>query len=196
MGWVRWMYDWVLGWAASPFGPLALFVLAFVESSFFPIPPDPLLIALCLGLATRSLQFALLCTVGSVMGGLFGYWIGHSAFELVGLPILEFYGKVDVFETYRDWFREQGNLAVLLAAITPIPYKVITITAGAAGMDVAAFTAASVVGRGFRFFLIAGLIHWKGEAIAHFIEAHFDKLTIAFGVLLVGGFLVLRLLLH
>lgn len=192
MGWVRWLYDWVLGWAESPYGPLALFVLSFVESSFFPIPPDPLLIALCLGLVRRSWWFALICTIASVLGGLLGYYIGMAAFEMVGLPILEFYGKVDDFETVRQRFIAEGDLAVFMAALTPIPYKLVTITAGAAGMSVPGFVVASIVGRGFRFFLLAGLIRWKGELIAEFIEKYFEKLTLLFGVLLVGGFIVLR----
>lgn len=195
MGLVRRLYDWVLGWADSPYGPAALFLLSFMESSFFPIPPDPLLIALCLGMVRRSLLFAGLCTLASVLGGLFGYWIGMNAFDWVGMPILEFYGKVEDFEIYREQFRAEGNVAVLIAALTPVPYKLVTITAGAAGMSVPAFTMASVVGRGARFFLVAGLIAWKGEAIAGFIERHFEKLTVAFAVLLVGGFVAFRLFL-
>jgi membrane protein YqaA with SNARE-associated domain len=196
MGPVRRLYDWVLSWATSPLGPAALFVLSFVESSFFPIPPDPLLIALCLGAVSRSLAFAAICTVASVLGGLFGYWIGMSAFEAVGLPVLELYGKVDDFEVYRETFRREGNLAVLIAAITPVPYKLVTITAGAAGMSVPAFVGASVVGRGLRFFALAALIAWKGEQIAGFIERHFERLMVVFGVLLVAGFLAFRFLLH
>ena len=170
MGVVKRLYDWVLSWAETPYGPAALFVLAFCESSFFPIPPDPLLIALCLGFRKRSLAFAGLCTAASVLGGLFGYWIGQALLDTVGMPILDFYGKVEDFDSLAAQFREAGNGAVLVAALTPIPYKLVTITAGATGMALAPFTAASVVGRGLRFSLLAGLIHWKGEAIAGFIE--------------------------
>jgi len=194
-GGLRKLYHWTLSWADHPAGPLALFALAFIESSFFPLPPDPLLLALCLGARSKSLLFAINCTVASVLGGLFGYWIGASAFELAGLPVLEFYGKVEDFEVYRTWFREEGNVAVFIAALTPVPYKLVTITAGAAGMNVPAFTVASIVGRGARFFLVAGLIWWKGETIAGFIEKHFEKLTVLFGVLLVGGFVVFKMLL-
>lgn len=196
MGWVRRLYDWTLSWASSPYGMLALFVLSFVESSFFPIPPDPLLIALCLGAARKSLAFATACTVASVLGGLFGYTIGMFAYDTVAVPILEIYGKVDAMEELRQTFREQGDIAVFVAALTPIPYKVVTITAGASGMNLPAFTVASAIGRGLRFFVLAGLIWWKGEAIAGFIERHFEKLTIAFAVLLIGGFVAFRFLFH
>lgn len=195
-GFIRRAYDWTLSWAETPWGPLALFVLSFCESSWFPIPPDPLLIALCLGAVTRSLAFAALCTAASVLGGLFGYWIGASFFEMVGLPILETYGKVDDFEGMRETFRAQGEIAVFISALTPVPYKLVTITAGASGMNVPAFILASIIGRGTRFFAVAGLIWWKGEVIATFIDEHFDKLSIAFAVLLVGGFVVFRTLLH
>lgn len=192
---LRRLYHWVLAWADHPFGPLALFVLSFIESSVFPLPPDPLLLALCMGARSRSLWFALNCTVASVLGGVAGYWIGASAFQWLGLPVLEFYGKVDDFEVYRTLFREEGNLAVLISAVTPVPYKLVTITSGAAGMSLPAFIASSFLGRGLRFFLVAGLIWWKGEVISRFIERYFERLTILFGILLVGGFVMFRFLL-
>ena len=193
---IRRLYDWVLSWADSPWGPLALFCVSFVESSFFPIPPDPLLLALCLGAIRKSWWFAGLCTLASVLGGLLGYAIGMFAFDTFGLPILETYGKVEDFEVIRQRFLDEGNLAVLIAAITPVPYKLVTITAGVAQMDLPAFVGASVIGRGFRFFLEAGLLFVLGERVAEFIEQHFEKLTVAFWVLLVGGFLAVRAFLH
>jgi membrane protein YqaA with SNARE-associated domain len=193
---VRRLYDWVLSWAETPYGPLALFVLSFAEASFFPIPPDPLLIALCLGLRKRSLWFAGLCTAASVLGGLAGYLIGFGAFETVGRPIIEFYGKSGEFEELAQTFRNNGDTAVLVAALTPIPYKLVTITAGAVQMNLAAFTGASIIGRGARFFALAVLIWWKGDAIAGFIERWFEILAVVFAVLLVGGFVVVRLLAH
>lgn len=196
VGPVRRLYNWMLGWADTPYAVPALFAIAFIESSFFPIPPDALLIALCLGARTRSLAFAAVCTVGSVLGGLFGYWIGMSAFSLVGEPILELYGKVDDFEVYRAKFVAEGSLAVFIAALTPVPYKLVTITAGAAGMSVPAFVIASVIGRGARFFAVAGLLWWKGETVAGLIARHFEALTVLFGVLLVGGFVAFRFLLN
>lgn len=194
-GWLRRMYDWTLSWAQSPWGPAALFVLAFVESSFFPIPPDPLLIALCLGAVTRSMQFALLCTVASVLGGVGGYMIGWGAFEAVGKPILAVYGKLDAFGELAERFRAEGGLAVLLAAVTPIPYKLVTISAGVVGIDLPTFIGASLVGRGARYGALAALIAWKGEAISGFIEERFEMLTVVFAILLVGGFVAVRLFL-
>ncbi len=191
-GALRRLYTWILSWADSPYGMPALFVLAFVESSFFPIPPDPLLMALCLGLVRRSLLFAAVCTVGSVLGGLFGYALGVYAFDWIGMPIVEFYGAGDKFEALRDRFLSEGSLAVFIAALTPIPYKLVTITAGVARMDVPAFVIASVLGRGARFFLVAGLIAWKGAMMAAFIERHFEKLTVTFGLLIIVGFVVSR----
>lgn len=192
---LRRLYDWVLSWAYTPWGPLALFVLAFCESSFFPIPPDPLLIALCLGRRRGALLFAALCTAGSVTGGLFGYWLGHAAFETLALPILDFYGKVDDYESLALRFNEHGSLAVLIAAVTPVPYKLVTLTSGAVGLDLGVFTGASIVGRGLRFFVVASLLWWLGKPVAAFIERWFELLTIVFTVLLVGGLLAFRYLL-
>jgi membrane protein YqaA with SNARE-associated domain len=192
---LRRLYAWVLSWADTPWGPFALFMLSFVESSFFPIPPDPLLIALCLGRRRASLLFALNCTVASVLGGLLGYWIGASAFDLLAMPILRFYGKVAGYEALAAEFNANGSLAVIVAAITPVPYKLVTLTAGAVGMDLAVFTGASIFGRGLRFFAVAGLLWWIGEPVARFIERWFEALAIAFTVLLVGGALAFRYLL-
>lgn len=193
MGVVRRLYDWMLSWAKTPYGPLALGALSFIESSFFPIPPDPLLIALCLGDRSRSWMFAFTCTIASVLGGLFGYWIGATAFDVVGMPILEFYGKAGDVEYFRAQFQAGSALWVFIGAFTPVPYKLLTITAGLAGMNIPLFLLSSAIGRGGRFFLVAGLVWWKGEPVAAFIERYFDKLALAFGVLLVGGFLAARL---
>jgi membrane protein YqaA with SNARE-associated domain len=127
---------------------------------------------------------------------LFGYWIGASAYDWLGVPILEFYGKASQFDEMRVWFNEVGNVAVFTAALTPIPYKLVTIASGAAGMNLPAFVASSLVGRGLRFFTVAGLLYWKGEVMGRFIDAHFEKLTVVFGVLLVGGFVAIKWLMH
>lgn len=192
---LRKLYDWVLSWAESPWGPLALFVLSFCESSFFPIPPDPLLIALCLGMRKRSLLFALNCTVASVLGGLGGYAIGYGAFEVAAQPILEAYGMMDAYTQRAEEFRSVGGWAVFSAALTPIPYKLVTITSGAVGVDLTVFTGASIVGRGLRFFAVAGLLWWLGEAVARFIEKWFEWVTVGFTILLVGGFILLKVVL-
>lgn len=189
---LRRLYSWVLSWADSPWGPLALFVLSFVESSFFPIPPDPLLIALCLGYRKKSLLFALNCTVASVLGGLFGYFIGYAAFETLALPILEVYGKVGAFEEYSALFRENGAMAVFIPALTPVPYKLVTIASGAAGLNIPIFIVASIIGRGLRFFAVAALLMWLGEPVGRFIERWFEWITIGFGLAIIAGFVIIK----
>lgn len=192
---LRRLYEWVLSWANSPWGPVALFLLAVGESSFFPIPPDPLLMALCLGNRKRSLLFAAICTAGSVLGGVIGYLIGMVAFDALALPILELYGKEDAFEALATEFRDHGAIAVIISAITPVPYKLVTLTAGAVGVDLWVFTGASLLGRGLRFFAVAGLLYWLGERMARFIERWFEALAVLFAALLVGGLLLFRYLL-
>jgi len=191
-GWVRRVYDWVLGWADSPYGALALFILAFVEASVFLVPPDVLLIALCVGRPQRSLYFATLCTAGSVLGGISGYVIGYQLFELVGRPIIELYDATDAFQRVGDLYRANLVVALGTAGFTPIPYKVFTIAAGAFSVPFAPFVLVSAVSRGARFFLVAGLIRLWGPGIRRFIERYFNLLTVAFVVLLILGFLVLK----
>lgn len=193
---IRRLYDWVLSWAESPYGPIALFVLAFVESSFFPIPPDLLLIALCLGARSRALRYAALCTVGSILGGLFGYGIGHFAFDAVGQPIVDFYGVAERYDQVQGLYETHGFWVVFLAGFTPIPYKVFTIAAGVFKLSLAPFVLASTISRGARFFLVAGLLAWLGAPVKSFIDRWFNLLTLVFGLLLVGGFVVVKLLAH
>lgn len=189
---LRRLYDWVLHWADHPSGPLALFVLAFAESSFFPIPPDVLLIALALGRPRRALWFATLATVGSVLGGIGGYYIGLALFEQVGRPILEWYNAMAKFDQVGELYRENLVLALGTAGFTPIPYKVFTIAAGAFSIPLLPFVVISAVSRGLRFFLVAALIFYFGPPIKRFIDRYFNLLTIAFVVLLVGGFVAVR----
>lgn len=191
-GWVRRVYDWVLGWADSPYGSLALFILAFVEASVFLVPPDVLLIALCVGRPPRSLYFATLCTAGSVLGGISGYLIGYQLFELVGRPIIEFYDATEAFQRVGDLYRTNLVVALGTAGFTPIPYKVFTIAAGAFSVPFAPFVLVSAVSRGARFFLVAGLIRLWGPRIRHLIERYFNLLTVVFVVVLILGFLVLK----
>ncbi|MHB9029247.1 MAG: YqaA family protein [Candidatus Latescibacterota bacterium] len=191
-GVVRRMYNWVLHWSETPYGPWALFVLAFMESSFFPIPPDVLLIALALGLPKRAFRFALMCTVGSVLGGMFGYFIGASFFDLIGHRILEFYGALDKFAEVQNLYNEFGVWVVGIAGFTPIPYKVFTIASGVFHMDFAPFVLVSFFTRGTRFFIVAGLI-WKfGTPIKNFIDKYFDVLSIAFVIILLLGFAAVK----
>ncbi len=191
-GWIRRLYDWILGWAESPFGSTALFVLAFVEASFFLVPPDVLLIALCVGQSKRSLYFAAICTAGSVLGGVFGYLIGFQLFELIGQPIIDFYDAGEAFRRVGDLYAENLVLALGTAGFTPIPYKVFTIAAGAFAVPFLPFVLISAVSRGARFFLVAGLIRIWGPQIRGFIDRYFNLLTVVFVVALILGFVVLR----
>lgn len=191
-GWVRRVYDWVLGWAESPYGAVALFVLAFVEASVFFVPPDVLLIALCVGRPRRSLYFATLCTVGSVLGGISGYVIGYQLYELIGRPIIEFYNATEAFQRVGDLYRANLVVALGTAGFTPIPYKVFTIAAGAFSVPFAPFVVISAVSRGARFFLVAGLIRLWGPQIRGFIERYFNLLTVLFLIALILGFVLLK----
>jgi membrane protein YqaA with SNARE-associated domain len=189
---IRTMYDWVLGWADRPSGPWALAAFSFAESSFFLIPPDVLLIPLCLAAPGRALWFATISTIFSVLGGMFGYLIGAVAFDSLGRPVLELYGLMDGFERLREWYQTYDVWAVTIAGFTPIPYKVFTISAGFFGLNFVVFVFASIIGRGGRFFLVAILLRMFGEPIKKFIDRYFNWLTLVVAVLFVGGFLVLN----
>jgi membrane protein YqaA with SNARE-associated domain len=186
------LYEWVLHWAQTPYGLPALFLLAFAESSFFPVPPDVLLMALALGAPKRAMKFAMLCTAGSVLGGIAGYGIGYFGYESLGKPIIDFYHGHEVMAHIELQYKQYGFWGVLVAAITPIPYKVFTISSGFFRFDFSSFLFASVIGRSFRFFLVAGLIYAFGPAIKSFIDKYFNLLTIVFTILLVGGFILLK----
>lgn len=193
--WLRSLKEWMEKFAENPHSLWWLFILSFAESSFFPIPPDVLLLAIAVSNPKVSLKAALYCTLGSVLGGIFGYGIGFYAMDLVGTPILEFYGKANALDHFMELWNEWGIMFLAGAAFTPIPYKVATIASGAAQMDLIIFTLISSIGRAARFFLVAGLI-WKfGPQISNVIEKYFDKLSIAFLALLVGGFVAVKYLL-
>jgi membrane protein YqaA with SNARE-associated domain len=208
--WSRRLYDWVLGWGESRHGPTALFVLSAAEASFFPVPPDALLIALCMGAHKRWLRFAFVCSVGSLAGGMIGYLIGYAAFELIGEKILAMVAALsgsdpeEMLEVARFWFNEKelwgmrvGAWAVGIAGFTPIPYKVFTIAAGFFEMSFGVFILASAISRSARFFVVAGLVGLLfdrfGPRIKDFIDRYFNALAVAFVVLLILGFLSLRL---
>lgn len=193
-GALRRLYDWVLGWADRPGGAWALFGIAFAEASFFPIPPDVLLIPLVLGRPTRGLWFAIVCTAGSVTGAVAGYLIGSFLFTSVGQPILELYGATEHYVSLGRMFNENLWLTLGTAGFTPIPFKVFTIAAGAFGVLFLPFVLVSAASRGARFFLVAGLLYLFGERIRAFIERYFNLLSILFVILLVGGFLLVGVL--
>ena len=191
---IRKTYNWVLHWAETPYGTLALFLLAFTESSFFPIPPDVLLIALTIGMPKKAFRFACVCTAGSVLGGMFGFFIGAKFFSLVGYKILEFYGVMDKFTLVQNYYLKWDVWFVGVAGFTPIPYKVFTIAAGVFHMDFTAFVIASALSRGARFFIVSALL-WKfGQRIRTFIDTYFNVLTILFVIILLAGFVVVKLL--
>ncbi|MBR9865301.1 MAG: DedA family protein [Rhodobacteraceae bacterium] len=185
---LRRFYEWILSLAQSRWALAALAVIAFVESSVFPIPPDVLLIPLILAAPTRAFMIAAVCTVSSVLGGAFGYYIGAELFDAIGRPILDFYHKAEAFETFKTRFNEQGHWAVLFAGITPFPYKVITITSGATDLPFWSFLFWSLIARGIRFFIVATLLWHFGAPIRDFIERRLALVFTAFLILLVLGF--------
>jgi|TARA_B100000315_G_scaffold85622_1_gene78485 membrane protein YqaA with SNARE-associated domain len=182
----------VLHWAETPYGALALFLLALSESSFFPIPPDVLLIVLSIGAPKKSFKFALICSVGSVIGGCIGYIIGWQFMSGIGERIIAFYGLDQKFDYIRELYRAYDAWAIGIAGFTPIPYKVFTISAGAFNINFWVFIVASVVSRSARFFLVGGLIYCFGPRIQSFIDNYFNLLAVAFTVFLIAGFVVLR----
>ncbi|MBU1054791.1 MAG: DedA family protein [Proteobacteria bacterium] len=192
---LRRVYDWVLSWANTPYGPWALFILAFAESSFFPIPPDVLLIALAIAIPKKSFKYALVCSAGSILGGCFGYLVGWQFMEAIGGKIINFYGFADQFNYVRELFTKYDAWAIGVAGFTPIPYKVFTISAGAFNINFIVFFIASLISRSARFFLVGGLIYYFGPKIKDFIDKYFDALAVGFTVLLIAGFIVIKYLL-
>lgn len=189
----RRLYEWTLHWAHTPYGSFALFALAFCESSFFPIPPDVLLMALAFSIPKKSFKYAAICSAGSIFGGCFGYFIGYQFFEYMGLPILNFYGIIDKFDFVKEKYNANAFIAVAIAGFTPIPYKVFTITAGVCKIDIWTFITASAISRSGRFFIIAALTYVLGPKIKDFIDKYFNSISIAFVVLLVAGFFIIKL---
>lgn len=188
----RRMYDWVLKWADTPHGAAALFIIAFAESSFFPIPPDVLLVALVLGARQRWWRLAAICTLASVLGGIGGYLIGLGLMDTVGRKIIAFYHAEKYYEQVTEWYLKYDYWIVFVAAFTPIPYKVFTIASGAFSMNIVGFALVSLVGRGMRFFIVAGLLYIFGPPVQRFIDKYFNLLCIVFVVLLIGGFAVIK----
>ena len=191
---IRQLYDWTLRLAETRHAMWALAAVAFLESSIFPIPPDLLMIPMILARPQKAWEIAALALFASVLGGLAGYWIGASLYESFGRPVLEFYGKDAYFGEFSARYNEWGAWAVLVAGVTPFPYKVITILSGATALSLPVFIAASVVARGLRFFLVAALL-WKfGPPVREFAERRLGLLFTAFVALLFGGFFVVRFL--
>ncbi len=191
---LRRLYDRVLALAASRLAPVWLAVISFAESSIFPIPPDALLIPMCLARPDRAWRLAAICTVASVLGGALGYLIGYALFEVIAEPIIRLYHYEAAFARFRDTYAEWGLWVILIKGATPIPYKIVTIASGAASFNFAVFMAASIATRGARFFLVAGLLRLYGEPVRGFIERRLTLVT-TLGVLgVLGGFALLKLL--
>lgn len=189
---LRSTYDWVIGLAARKDAIWVLAAVAFIESSVFPIPPDVILIPMVLAARDCAWRYAAVCTIASVLGGILGYAIGMFLSESAGLPLLELYGYADKFDEFSGRYNEWGAWIVFIAGLTPFPYKVITIASGVTELDLAVFTVASVLARGFRFFIVAGLLWWLGPPVREFIEERLGLMTIIICVLLLGGFIVTK----
>ena len=191
---MRRMYDWMMGMAGSPRAPWALGVVSFIESSFFPIPPDVMLIPMVLRDRSKAWWYATIATVTSVAGGILGYAIGYFFFEAIGKPILNFYGKEHALDSFIQFVHEYGVEAVIIKGMTPIPFKVVTIAAGVAKMDLLAFIGASIIARAMRFYLVAALLYFFGQPIREFIERRLTLVTTVSVVVLVSGFVAVKYL--
>ncbi len=190
----RRIYDHTLNLASRNNALTWLFVISFIESSFFPIPPDIMIIPMVLATPTEAYKIAGVATVASVLGGYFGYFIGVYGFELIARPLLEFYGYMKQFGEFENYYHEYGAWIVFGAGITPFPYKIITIASGVVRLDLVVFTIASVIARGMRFYFIAWLLKRFGDPMKVFIEKNLNLLSILFLLLLIGGFAAVKLL--
>jgi membrane protein YqaA with SNARE-associated domain len=191
---LRGLYDWMMRLAADRKAPYALAGVSFAESSFFPIPPDVMLIPMVLSRRDKAWWYATIATVSSVIGGILGYAIGYYFFDAIGQPILKFYGREHALDSFMAFVRDYGVPAVIIKGATPIPYKVVTIAAGVGHMDLMAFIGASIVARAMRFYLVAGLLYFAGEPIRAFIEERLALVTTVFVVVLISGFVAVRYL--
>jgi membrane protein YqaA with SNARE-associated domain len=189
---LRTLYDRVLVLAASPNAAWWLAVVSFTESSFFPIPPDVLLIPMILARPDKAWRLAAICTVASVLGGIFGWLIGYGLFAQLARPILDIYGYGEKFAAFQESYREWGLWIILIKGLTPIPYKIVTIASGAANFDFVTFVLASIVTRGGRFFLVAVLLHFFGAPVKEFVEKRLTLVTSLVAVGIIGGFVALR----
>jgi membrane protein YqaA with SNARE-associated domain len=196
----RRLYDWVIHFANTPHGERALFLLSFAESSCFPIPPDVLLGPLSLGAPKKWFRFATICSIASVLGGILGYCIGMFLWQHISGWVFTHLGAIGMteknFELFKNWYDKYDFWIVFTCGFTPLPYKVCTISAGVAKINFAGFIIASILSRSARFYLVAGLFGWKGEKVRPFIEKYFNWLSLLFMILLIGGFMAIKLLKH
>ncbi|HEX6103631.1 MAG TPA: YqaA family protein [Alphaproteobacteria bacterium] len=188
------LYDRTMSLASHRHAMRVLAVISFAESSFFPIPPDAMLIPMVLAHRDRAWAMAAVCTIASVLGGILGYVIGYFLFEAVGRPILDFYGYQDEFQRFADAYNEWGLWIILIKGLTPIPYKLVTIASGVAHFDPTVFILASIATRGARFFLVAALLRRFGPPIRTFVEKNLTAVATAALLLIVGGFVAVKYL--
>lgn len=192
---IRALYDWTMRAASHRHAVPSLFGVSFVESSFFPIPPDIMLVPMVLADRSKAWFYAAVATVGSVLGGMAGYVIGYFLFDALGKPLLDFYGYAEKFQSFAAQYNDYGAWIVFTFGLTPFPYKVITIASGATALNPLVFILASIVSRGMRFFVVAALLYWFGPPIRGFIERRLGVVFTVFVVLLFGGFIAIRYLL-
>lgn len=189
---LRRMYDWMVAKAESPYALMILALVAFAESSFFPIPQEAMMIPMIVAAPHRAWLVAGVATAASVAGAAFGYAIGYLFYDTVGIQVLEFYGKADRYDEFQALYTEYGSLAVAVGAITPFPFKVTTIVSGLLQMNFASFVIVCLLGRGFRFFLIAALLRRFGTPVRAFIERRLGLVTFLAFAVLIGGFVMLK----
>jgi Predicted membrane protein len=194
MNFLKRTYNWTLEKAQHKNAKWYLSLISFAESSFFPIPPDILLVPMALASKVNALFYAFICTIFSVLGGILGYAIGYFFYNSVGIYIVDFYHLENSFNIFESYYKEFGILIVLGAGITPFPYKFITIASGVFGLNIFLFFIVSIIGRGLRFYLIAILLYFFGEKIKLIIDKYFNILTIVFFILLVGSVFIIRFL--
>ncbi|MBK67540.1 MAG: cytochrome B [Rickettsiales bacterium] len=189
---LRKLYDKVIELSAHPHAVYYLFIISFLESSIFPIPPDVMLLPMCMANRKQAFKYAAICLLGSVLGGIAGYAIGFYLFDLIGASILNLYGFENSFIEFKQFYDEYGGWFVAMAGITPFPYKVITILSGIVEMNMIEFVISSIASRGLRFFALAGLLWYFGPWINRFIDKYFALLTVLFFVFLIGGFAIIE----
>jgi len=203
MQWLKNLYNWVLSWSNSRWGAFALFFLAFIESSFFPIPPDVLLIALCLGSRSKSIYYVIVCSLGSALGGIFGYSIGYFLWWNSAQEFSQFANfffntipgfSAEIFFEIKQKYEEWNFWVIFVSGFTPIPFKVFTVSAGAFNINFNLFLIASLIARSARFLIIGGLIWRFGEPIRSFIDKYFNVLAFLFSFLLLGSFFIIKYL--
>ena len=191
---LRKMYDWMISLTQSRHAVLAMAAVSFAESSFFPLPPDLMLVPMGIANRQKVWYYAFICTIASVLGGIFGYAIGALLYDSVGTWLVNLYGLAGKMDTFREWYQANGQWAILLKGLTPIPYKIVTITSGLAGYSLPWFIALSIVTRAGRFLVLAALIHFFGEQIRDFIEKRLGLTLALVALVIVGGFVAVKYL--